>query len=67
MYKRGGLVAIQWTQFGSGLKMRPKFHGPYEVTKVKSHDRYDVKKVGNHKGPINTSTAADHMKPLTKD
>ena len=51
------------SQFGSGLKLRPKFHEPYEVTKVKSHNRYDVKKVGNHEGLINVSTAADHMKP----
>ena len=55
VYKRGDQVAIQWTQFGNGLKLRPKFHGPYEVTKVKSHDRYDVKKVGNHEGPINAT------------
>ena len=62
MYKKGDLVAIQRTQFGTGLKLRPKFLGPYEVTKVKPNDRYDVKKVGNHEGLITTSTAADHMK-----
>ncbi|GBN06707.1 hypothetical protein AVEN_228860-1 [Araneus ventricosus] len=43
-YKVGDFVAIQRTQFGTGLKMRPKFFGPYEVIKVKLKDRYDVTK-----------------------
>ncbi|GFV45766.1 uncharacterized protein TNCV_2321261 [Trichonephila clavipes] len=34
LYKEGDLVAIQRTQFGAGLKLRPKFLGPYKVTKV---------------------------------
>ena len=63
IYQRGYMVVIQWTQFGSGLKLRSKLHGRYEVTKVKSHERYDVKKVGIHEGPIKTSTAPNHMKP----
>ncbi|GFX22847.1 transposon Tf2-6 polyprotein [Trichonephila clavipes] len=29
LYKEGDLVAIQRTQFGAGLKLRPKFLGPY--------------------------------------
>ncbi|GFT23819.1 transposon Tf2-11 polyprotein [Trichonephila clavipes] len=33
LYKEGDLVAIQRTQFGAGLKLRPKFLGPYKVTK----------------------------------
>ncbi|GFT60869.1 hypothetical protein TNCV_3615981 [Trichonephila clavipes] len=37
LYK-GDLVAIQRTQFGAGLKLRPKFLGPYKVTKVNSKD-----------------------------
>ncbi|GBO22891.1 Transposon Tf2-9 polyprotein [Araneus ventricosus] len=61
-YKVGDFVAIQRTQFGTGLKLRPKFYGPYEVIKVKMKDRYDVKKLGQHEGPNITSTAADHMK-----
>ncbi|GFU65385.1 uncharacterized protein TNCV_1492261 [Trichonephila clavipes] len=28
LYKEGDLVAIQRTQFGAGLKLRPKFLGP---------------------------------------
>ncbi|GFV11033.1 hypothetical protein TNCV_2717781 [Trichonephila clavipes] len=34
LYKEGDLVSIQRTQFGAGLKLRPKFLGPYKVTKV---------------------------------
>ncbi|GFX44223.1 hypothetical protein TNCV_4120191 [Trichonephila clavipes] len=44
LYKEGDLVAIQRTQFGAGLKLRPKFLGPYKVTKVNSKDRYEVEK-----------------------
>ncbi|GFY44354.1 uncharacterized protein TNIN_224981 [Trichonephila inaurata madagascariensis] len=44
IYKEGDLVAIQRTQFGTGLKLRPKFLGPYKITKVNSRDRYEVEK-----------------------
>ncbi|GFW64991.1 retrovirus-related Pol polyprotein from transposon 17.6 [Trichonephila clavipes] len=62
LYKEGDLVAIQRTQFGAGLKLRPKFLGPYKVTKVNSKDRYEVEKVGQHEGPNSTFTSADLMK-----
>ncbi|GFV97453.1 hypothetical protein TNCV_2039611 [Trichonephila clavipes] len=61
LYK-GDLVATQRTQFGAGLKLRPKFLGPYKVTKVNSKDRYEVEKVGQHDGPNSTTTSADLMK-----
>ncbi|GFV60936.1 hypothetical protein TNCV_925501 [Trichonephila clavipes] len=61
LYK-GDLVAIQRTQFGAGLKLRPKFLGPYKVTKVNSKDRYEVEKVGQHDGPNSTTASADLMK-----
>ncbi|GFT61203.1 transposon Tf2-6 polyprotein [Trichonephila clavipes] len=32
LYKKGDLVAIQRTQFGAGLKLRPKFLGPCKIT-----------------------------------
>ncbi|GFY17582.1 hypothetical protein TNCV_3519371 [Trichonephila clavipes] len=32
-YEIGDIVAIQWTQFGTGLKLRAKFFGSYEVVK----------------------------------
>ncbi|GFW89461.1 retrovirus-related Pol polyprotein from transposon 17.6 [Trichonephila clavipes] len=62
LYKEGDLVAIQRTQFGAGLKLRPKFLGPYKVTKVNSKDRYEEEKVGQHDGPNSTTTSADLMK-----
>ncbi|GFU49941.1 transposon Tf2-6 polyprotein [Trichonephila clavipes] len=62
LYKEGNLVAIQRTQFGAGLKLKPKFLGPYKVTKVNSKDRYEVEKVGQHDGPNSTTTSADLMK-----
>lgn len=61
-YRVGDLVAIQRTQFGVGLKLVPKYLGPYEVTKIRSNDRYEVRKVGCQEGPKVTSTAADYMK-----
>ena len=65
-YNIGDLVAIQRTQFGVGLKVVQKYLGPYEVTKIKRVNRYDVKKVGNGEGPILISTSADLMKPWTR-
>ncbi|GFU36803.1 hypothetical protein TNCV_365651 [Trichonephila clavipes] len=62
LYKEGDLVAIQRTQFGAGLKLRPKFLGPYKVTKVNSKDRYEVEKVSQHEGPNSNTTSADLMK-----
>ncbi|GFS96079.1 uncharacterized protein TNCV_3309021 [Trichonephila clavipes] len=61
LYKEGDLVAIQRTQFAAELKPRPKFLGPYKVTKVNSKDRYEVEKVGQHEGPKSTATSADLM------
>ncbi|GFT76128.1 uncharacterized protein TNCV_4645301 [Trichonephila clavipes] len=49
-YKPGDTVATQRTQFGTRLKLRPKYFGPYEVTKVNKHDRYEVQKIGQHEG-----------------
>lgn len=63
VYKEGELVAIQRTQYGTGIKISPKFYGSYEVTKVKRGDRYEVARVGQGDGPERTSTAADFMKP----
>ncbi|GFT89663.1 putative blastopia polyprotein [Trichonephila clavipes] len=60
--RKSELVAIKRTQFGTGLKLRPKFYGPYRIKTVKPHDRYEVEKVGQHEGPHLTSTAVDFMK-----
>lgn len=63
MYTIGELVAIERTQNEKGLKVRPKMLGPYEITRVLRHNRYEVKKVGGNEGPTHTSTSADKMKP----
>ncbi|GFT77406.1 transposon Tf2-6 polyprotein [Trichonephila clavipes] len=44
-YQNGDLVAFQRTQFGSGLKLRLKFLGPYKVIEVKPRDRYNLERV----------------------
>lgn len=62
-YKVNDLVAIKRTQYGSGLKLRPKFHGPYKVVTCRKHGRYEVEKVGSSEGPTKTSTVAEYMKP----
>lgn len=62
-YKLGDLVAIKRTQFGAGLKLCKKYLGPYEISKIKFNDRYEVTKVGNVEGPRQTSTCAEFMKP----
>lgn len=62
-YKQGDLVAIQRTQFGNALKLKPKYFGPYRVKRELGKDRYEVEKVDRGKeGPINTSTVVDFMK-----
>ncbi|GFX09018.1 uncharacterized protein TNCV_4165971 [Trichonephila clavipes] len=61
-YQVGDLVAVQRTQFGGGLKLRPKFFGPYQITEVKPRDRYTVEKVRDHAGPNVTATSVDLMK-----
>ncbi|KAJ8982413.1 hypothetical protein NQ317_017215 [Molorchus minor] len=62
-YRVGDLVAIKRTQFGPGLKLKQKFFGPYEITKTKPNERYDVCKVGDHEGPVCTSTCSEYLKP----
>lgn len=67
-YCPGDIVAIKRTQFGVGMKLKPKYLGPYRVTKDKGCDRYDVEKVDLSKeGPKKTSSAADYMKRWPKD
>ncbi|XP_011688730.1 PREDICTED: uncharacterized protein K02A2.6-like [Wasmannia auropunctata] len=60
---RSDLVAIKRTQQSPGLKLRPKFLGPYKITNVKPNDTYDVERVGTHEGPLTTSTCAEYLKP----
>ncbi|GFU13387.1 putative blastopia polyprotein [Trichonephila clavipes] len=62
IYKKDEPVTIRRTQFGTQLKLRPKFCEPYLIKTVKPHDRNEVKNVGQHEGPHLTSTAVDFMK-----
>lgn len=62
-YREDDLVSIKRTQAGPGLKCAAKFLGPYQIIKVLRNDRYVVRKIGDHEGPNETSTAADHLKP----
>lgn len=62
-YSENDLVAIKRTQLGPGLKLANKYLGPYTVIQVLRNDRYIVQKIGEHEGPLKTSTSADHMKP----
>jgi len=57
------MLAIQRTQFGGGLKLKPKFLGPYQITKVKHINAYDGQKVGNSDGPKISSSCAEYLKP----
>ncbi|KAI4476537.1 hypothetical protein M0804_013516 [Polistes exclamans] len=50
-------------QQGPGLKLANKFLGPYTIIKQMRNNRYLVRRVGEHEGPLQTSTAADYMKP----
>lgn len=62
LYIVGELVAIKRTQFGSQLKLRNRFLGPYKVVRVLGNDRYEVRKIGESEGPHHTLTSADNMK-----
>jgi len=63
IYKIGDLVAIKRTQFAPGSKLCTKYLSPYEIVTIKGKDRYNVMRVGEHEGPLSTTTAADYMKP----
>ncbi|KOC63527.1 hypothetical protein WH47_02923, partial [Habropoda laboriosa] len=47
--------------------LTPKYMGPYTITRALRNDRYLVRRVGDQEGPLETSTAADHMKPWIED
>ncbi|GFS69825.1 transposon Tf2-6 polyprotein [Trichonephila clavipes] len=61
-YQVGDLAEVQRIQFDGGLKLRPKFFGPYQITEVQPRDTYTVEKVRDHAGPNVTATSADSMK-----
>jgi len=55
-FQLNDLVAIKRTQYGTGLKLKGKYLGPYKVVKVANHGRYEVERVGEGDGPYKTST-----------
>lgn len=63
LYREGDVVAIKRTQPAMGGKFSNKFLEPYVVERVLRNNRYVVRKVGDHEGPQQTSSSADHMKP----
>ncbi|GBN87706.1 Transposon Ty3-G Gag-Pol polyprotein [Araneus ventricosus] len=62
-YRVGDLVAIKRTQYGPNLKLKPKYFGPYSITRAKGGNTYNVIKEGNHEGPNFTTTCAEYLKP----
>lgn len=60
-YEMGDHVYIKRTQFGTCMKLKPNFLGPYRVTKVNRNERYMVEKEGDGEGPRQTCTSADNM------
>lgn len=61
-YQVGDLVAVKRTQLGLGLKLKPKYLGPYRIGKVKDNDTYDVIREGTHEGPKHITTCAEYIK-----
>ena len=62
-FKIGDLVAIPKTQYGVGQKFKPRFYGPYEITRILDNDRYEVKKLDEEtEGPKKTLTAGSCIK-----
>ncbi|XP_050540370.1 uncharacterized protein LOC126905012 [Daktulosphaira vitifoliae] len=65
-YHLDDLVAILRTQFKPLSKIHKKFLGPYQITKRRGPDRYEMVKIGESEGPIRTSSGVDYMKPWSQ-
>lgn len=66
-YGENDLIAIKHMQFGTDLKLRGKFFGPYKIIKAKRNERFEVEKVGIHDGPYWTTSSVDFMKKWMND
>ncbi|KAH0949446.1 hypothetical protein HN011_000297 [Eciton burchellii] len=66
-YREKDLVAIKRAQQGPGLKLANKYLDPYEIVRILRNNRYIIRKVGDHKGPWETSTAANYIKPWASE
>lgn len=62
-YTESNLVFVKQRQFGSKLKLKQKYFGPYKISKVKRNDRYEVvcASVSDCEEPSMTSTATDYV------
>ncbi|KAK9712691.1 RNase H-like domain found in reverse transcriptase [Popillia japonica] len=60
-----GYGAVLMQKSRPGLKLRAHYLGPYQVTKVKPYNSYDVVKEGDHYGPTKSTTTAEYMKRWT--
>ncbi|XP_037944267.1 uncharacterized protein LOC119677070 [Teleopsis dalmanni] len=61
-YEIDDLVVIKRTQYGTGLKLKQKYLGPYRIVEKKRRGRYVVERVGNGEGSKKCETVAEHMK-----
>ena len=61
-YDVNDIVFIKRTQFGTGLKIKGQFLGPYIICKLLGNNRYEVEKLTDEEGPMKTTTSADNMK-----
>ena len=52
-------------QFGTNLKLKAKFFGPYKIIKIKEGNTFDVSKEGYYEGPQYTSACSEFIKPWT--
>jgi len=66
-YGVGDLVAIKRTQFGPGSKLRGHYVGPYRISQVKGHDRYEMIRESEGEGPRITTSSVDQMRPYPQD
>ncbi|KAJ8909358.1 hypothetical protein NQ315_000447 [Exocentrus adspersus] len=65
-FNQGDIVMVQITSevaTGSSRKLRPKYKGPYRVTKVLFNDRYEVQDMRDHNRHTTTVMASDRLKP----
>ena len=63
IYEIGELVAIKRIQFGTDMKSKPKYLGPYKVVRKLNDGCCEVKKVGECEGSRRCNTVAEYMKP----
>lgn len=67
MYRENDLIAIKRMQYDPGMKFSAKYLRPYTETGVLRNNRYFVCKLGEHEEPLQTSNAADCMKPWSNN